>query len=181
MLFARNFLKHPRMLGSVIPSSRFLIEQVLGHVDWSRADVVVEYGPGVGTITTEILRRMGPGGTLVVMETNPEFVRFLQESVRDRRLQVVHDSAGAVGDTLLGLQCGPADYVISGIPFSTMPEQERDAVLNATRAALRPDGAFLVYQFSNSVGKHLRRVFERVERDFEPRNVLPARVFRCSG
>ena len=46
-LFALNFFKHPRMLGSIIPSSRFLIERVLRQVDWKRARVIVEYGPGV--------------------------------------------------------------------------------------------------------------------------------------
>ena len=48
LLFARNFLKHPRMLGSLIPSSRFLIDEVLQAVDWANARVIVEYGPGGG-------------------------------------------------------------------------------------------------------------------------------------
>ena len=50
-LFARNFIKHPTTLGSVIPSSRFLVNDLMSQVDWGRAQVVVEYGPGVGTIT----------------------------------------------------------------------------------------------------------------------------------
>ena len=51
LLFAKNFLQHPRMLGSLIPSSRFLVERLLRKVDWKRAKTIVEYGPGVGTIT----------------------------------------------------------------------------------------------------------------------------------
>ena len=46
------------MLGSVIPSSRFLVNDLMAQVDWDRARVVVEYGPGVGTITQHILKRM---------------------------------------------------------------------------------------------------------------------------
>ena len=53
LLFAQNFLKHPKMIGSLIPSSRRLIDRLLGKVDWNRARVIVEYGPGVGTITRE--------------------------------------------------------------------------------------------------------------------------------
>jgi len=60
LLFSRNFLKHPRMLGSVIPSSRFLVNRLLRQVDWSRARTIVEYGPGVGTITSHLLRRLDP-------------------------------------------------------------------------------------------------------------------------
>src|ERR1700692_749825 len=74
LLFARNFFRHPRMLGSIVPSSRFLIKQLLEPVDWAQARVIVEYGPGVGSITTEILRRMRPDASLIAIETNPEFV-----------------------------------------------------------------------------------------------------------
>ncbi len=82
LLFGRNFIKHPRMLGSLIPSSRFLVNHVLAEVDWARARVFLEYGPGVGTFTTEILRRMRPDAQLVAMETNTDFVRFLRRRVQ---------------------------------------------------------------------------------------------------
>jgi len=73
-LFARNFLKHPNMLGWFLPSSRFLVERVLRQVDWVRARIIVEYGPGVGTFTWEILRRMRPDAILIALETNGAFV-----------------------------------------------------------------------------------------------------------
>jgi phospholipid N-methyltransferase len=179
-LFARNFVKHPRMLGSVIPSSRFLIERVLGPVEWNRARVVVEFGPGVGTITREILARLHPEGALVVLETNPDFVAHLTESIRDPRLHVVHDSAAKIGAVLRERGLGAADYVISGIPFSTLPAEVREDVLAATRTALHARGSFLVYQFSARVLPDLRRVFGGVRRSYEPRNVLPAHLFFCT-
>jgi phospholipid N-methyltransferase len=178
-LFARNFLKHPMMLGSVIPSSRFLIANVLAKVNFREARVLVEYGPGVGTITTEILRRMRPDATLLAFETNEDFVRHLEERVRDPRLRVVHGSAAEVGTELAAAGPGRADNIISGVPFSTMPPEVRDAVLEGTRAALSPHGAFLVYQFSRKVYPHLRRVFREVRQGFEPLNILPAHLFYC--
>ena len=48
-IFFRQFLKHPGMIGSVIPSSRALVDAVLEPVDWERTRLFVEYGPGVGT------------------------------------------------------------------------------------------------------------------------------------
>ncbi len=180
LLFARNFFKHPRMLGSVIPSSRFLINQVLGKIDWKRARVIVEYGPGVGTITSEILRRLGPDGKLIVVETNAEFVHFLRSSIRDQRLHVVHGSAAEVGRYLAEAGVERADYIISGIPFSTMPQEVREDILRSTRASLQPDGAFLVYQFSPKVQPYLESEFSAVERAFELRNILPAQLFFCA-
>lgn len=180
LLFALNFFKHPKMLGSLIPSSRYLTDRLLRRIDWKRARVIVEYGPGVGTFTAEVLQRMSPEATLVVFETNEDFVQFLQESLPDPRLHVVHGSAEDVGVVLARLGCGSADYVISGIPFSTMPDDLRNRILGATRAVLRPDGQFLVYQFSAKVWPDLQRVFRHVHRDFEPLNVLPAQVFYCA-
>ncbi|HUF25792.1 MAG TPA: rRNA adenine N-6-methyltransferase family protein [Gemmatimonadaceae bacterium] len=179
LLFARNFLKHPRMLGSVIPSSRFLVDQVLRQVEWQRARVIVEYGPGVGNFTTEILRRMRPDATLVVIEMNPSFVGFLRETIVDSRLHVVEGSAADAAALLAQLGKPSADYVISGIPFTTLAPGVRESVLETTRGILRPDGAFLVYQFTASVLPHLVRFFGHVERRFEPFNVLPAQVFYC--
>src|SRR3974390_129304 len=87
-LFAKNFILHPFMLGSLIPSSRYLVGQVLQPIDWDRADVVVEYGPGVGTFTGEILKRMRSDAHLIVIEMNPDFVGFLRNSFQDPRLHV---------------------------------------------------------------------------------------------
>ncbi|MDF3053596.1 MAG: ribosomal methyltransferase KsgA/Dim1 family protein [Geminicoccaceae bacterium] len=88
LLFGRNFIKHPKMLGSLIPSSRFLVNKVLGEVDWDRARVFLEYGPGVGTFTTEILPhhpwvsgrgRRGSG----FAESQARRLRYLGHSIHD--------------------------------------------------------------------------------------------------
>jgi phospholipid N-methyltransferase len=179
LLFGRNFIKHPKMLGSLIPSSRFLVNKVLNEVDWASARVFLEYGPGVGTFTTEILRRMRPDAVLVVLETNADFVRFLRGKVRDDRLHVIHGSAADADAALARLDLGQADYVISGIPYTTMPPDVRDRILRKTHSVLHPNGAFLVYQFTRSVLPYLQQVFGLVRQDFEPLNVMPARLFYC--
>ena len=178
-LFARNFFKHPRMLGSVIPSSRFLIDHLLGQVDWNRARVFVEYGPGVGTITRHVLKRMRPDAKMIVVETNRDFVNFLRSTVNDPRLHVVHGSAADVRRALSDLGLGQADYVISGIPFSTLPPAVGESVIKATRDVLYPDGQFLVYQFSRAVQPGLERHFGHIRQDFEPLNIPPARLYYC--
>jgi phospholipid N-methyltransferase len=179
LLFGRNFLKHPKMLGSLIPSSRFLVNHLLAEVDWSRARVVLEYGPGVGTFTTEILRRMRPDAVLVALETNTDFVRFLRGRLRDDRLHVIHGSAADADAALARLDLRHADYVISGIPYTTMPPELRDVILHKTHSVLDPNGSFLVYQFTRAVLPYLQRVFGFVYQDFEPLNVMPARLYYC--
>src|ERR1700730_6885358 len=128
-LFFRNFFRHPRMLGSIIPSSRFLIKQVLAPIDWGKARVIVEYGQGGGSITSAILRGMRPDATLIVIETNPEFVSFLRASSDDERLHVVEASAESVVEILQQHGHEKANYVISGIPFSTISAPLRERIL----------------------------------------------------
>ena len=179
LLFARNFFRHPRMLGSIVPSSRFLIKELLQPIDWNQARVIVEYGPGVGVITAEILRRMRSDATLIVIEMNRDFVTHLRSALPDERLKVVEGSAEAVVEILARYGHDSANYIISGIPFSTLSAAVRERILRNTSAALAPGGAFLVFQFSTRVLEDLQRVFHYVRRKFEPLNVLPAHLFFC--
>lgn len=180
LIFAKNFFKHPKLLGSVIPSSRYLVQNLLSHVDWKRARVIVEYGPGIGNMTREILKRMRSDAVLVAVELNPEFAEFIRREINDSRLKVVCGSAGQIREVLQGLELEGADYVISGIPYSTMPEQVRRKILRDTRSILRPQGSFLVYQFTRTVLPYLQPIFANVQQGFEPRNILPARLFFCT-
>jgi phospholipid N-methyltransferase len=180
LLFASNFFRNPYMLGSIIPSSRFLVNKVLEPVDWDRARVIVEYGPGVGTFTAQILRRMRSDARLVVIETNVEFVQFLRESFPDPRLHVVQDSAAEVASVLQRLGLPAPRYVISGIPLGSMPEPERAEIAEQTRRVLEPGGAFLVYQFTARTLPTLRRTFGDVRRGFQLCNVPPAQLFVCA-
>lgn len=178
-LFATNFLKHPVMLGSMIPSSQRLIRTLLAPVDWERARFFVEYGPGVGTITRHILQRMHPDAQLLVLEINQDFVRYLQSAIDDPRLVVRGDSAARLGEVLDELGWPRIDYAVSGIPFSTMSPSDVTAVLQETRARLSPEGEFLVYQFSKRSGEYLRQRFEHIDREFVLWNVPPASCYRA--
>jgi len=52
--------------------------------------------------------------------------------------------------------------------------------MGETRNALNPGGAVLVYQFTRAVLPHLRVHFNQIQQDFEPLNILPARLFYCT-
>ena len=175
--FLRGFFKHPVMVGSIVPSSKVLIDRMLSPVDWENARLFVEYGPGVGTFTRPVLDRLHPDAKLVTIDTNPDFTRYLKESVNDERLIAVTGSAADVEKILDDRGLGSADYVLSGLPFSTLPPGVGAAIGKATAKVIRPGGAFLVYQFSPKVREFIKPYFERVERGFEWINVPPATLF----
>ena len=176
-MFFRGFLKHPVMVGSVIPSSKTLIDRMLAPVDWANTKLFVEYGPGVGTFTRPILERLAPDATLVAIDTNPDFCEYLKRSVSDSRLQIVNGSAADVVEILDELGLGKADYTISGLPFSTLPPGVGPMIAKATATSLKPNGAFLVYQFRPKVRDIIEPYFQRVDHAFELINVPPAQLW----
>ena len=180
-IFFRQFLKHPGMIGSVIPSSRTLVDAVLAPVDWERARLFVEYGPGVGTFTRPILERMHPDATLIAIDLNLDFVAWLDAQIDDPRLRVVHGSAVDVRRFIREAGHQQADYVLSGLPFSTLPDGVGAAICAETRAALRPGGEFLIYQYSRYVLRLLAPLFGTVSERLEWRNIPPCRVIRAAG
>jgi phospholipid N-methyltransferase len=177
LLFLRQFLRHPRMVGSVIPTSRSAVRALLRPVDWSTVRCAVEYGPGTGVFTRALLERLEPGARLVAIDPNPLFITHLRRTITDERLICVEGSAADVEQILADRGIDAADRIISGLPFSTLPPALADEIVAATRRALRPGGAFLVYQYSLFLLPLLRRHFEHVTRALVWRCVPPARLF----
>ena len=176
-MFLRGFLKHPVMVGSIVPSSQRLIAKMLARVDWGKTRLFVEYGPGVGTFCQPILDRLAPDATLLVIDTNSDFIQHLRREIRDSRFIAVEGSAADVAAIIAEHGFASADYVLSGLPFSTLPPGVGDAIAAATHAVLRPGGAFLVYQFRARVRDFLAPHFTRIDPGFEWWNVPPAHLF----
>ncbi|MFN3944138.1 MAG: class I SAM-dependent methyltransferase [Allosphingosinicella sp.] len=175
--FLRGFIKHPVMVGSVIPSSKMLIDKMLDPVDWANCKLFVEYGPGVGTFTEHVLERMAPDATLIAIDTNADFTHYLNAKFADSRLDAVTGSAANVRKIMKDRGFDNADYILSGIPFSTLPAGLGPKIAAETSEAIRPGGAFLVYQFSPKVRDFIAPHFDRIDRGFEWRNIPPAQLF----
>ncbi len=175
--FLMGFVKHPRMVGSVIPSTRILIDKMLEPVDWESTKLFVEYGPGVGTFTEQILDRLAPDATLLTIDTNPDFTAYLNGKFTDSRLDAVTGSAANVRRIMAERGFGEADFILSGLPFSTLPPGVGPRIAAETAEAIRPGGAFLVYQFSPKVRQYIDPHFDRIDRGFEWRNIPPATLF----
>ena len=175
--FLRGFFKHPVMVGSIIPSSRRTIDKMLAPVDWATTRLFVEYGPGVGTFTRPILDRLGPDATLIAIDTNPDFVAYLKDDIADDRLVAVNGSAADVEKIVAAHGFDHADYVVSGLPFSTLPAGLGEAIGAATARVIRPGGAFMVYQFRAKVRDFMDPYFDRIDKGFEWVNVPPVCMF----
>lgn len=176
-MFLRGFFKHPVMVGSVMPSTQKLIDKMLSPVDWANTKLFVEYGPGVGTFCPTILEHMGPDAHYIAIDTNPDFIRYLRQTITDKRFFAVHGSAADVRQIIADHGHDHADYMLSGLPFSTLPEGIGPRIASETFAALRPGGAFLVYQFSPKVKDFLTPHAGHIDHAMEWWNVPPAQLY----
>ena len=177
--FLRSFLRDWRTIGSVTPSSRFLVDAMLDEVDFGRARRVVEYGPGTGVFTVEALRRLRTDGQLLALDTEAHFIEALRQRLPDPRLIAVPGSAASVERHVAALGWAAADAIISGIPYTAMPAELRTAILRASAAALAPDGLFLAYQYSPYIRPLLGRLYGCVRTRWVALNVPPAFYFVC--
>ncbi len=176
-VFFRGFVEHPRMVGSIIPSSRFTVRRMLEPVDWRNCRLFVEYGPGIGTFCRPVLERLSGDATLIVIDTNPLYIEYLSQAIRDKRFVAVHGSAADVEKIVRDHGFEQADYVLSGLPFSTLPTGVAPAIAAATHRVLRPGGGFLVYQFTAACREYMAPHFARIDAGFEWLNILPCKLF----
>lgn len=176
--FFREFLKNGKGVGSVYPSSRFLQRKMVSKVDFHNADCIVEFGPGEGCITRQILKRMGPDTQLFSFEMNEMFIeKFLQFD--DPRVHIIHDSAENFGKYLAEQGLEKADYIISSLPLTNFPIPLKEKILDEAIEGLAPGGIYMQYQYSTTALKMLKQKFSKVKMGFIPINIPPAFVYTC--
>lgn len=176
-VFFKGFVKHPVMVGSIIPSSDRTVKKMLEPVDWDSTKLFVEYGPGIGTFCQPVLDRMRPDATLLVIDLNEDFIDYLRKTIRDSRFIAVHGSAADVNAIIAQFGFKNADYILSGLPFSTLPNNLGPIIAEETAKAIRPGGAFLVYQFRARARDFMAPHFRRIDKGFEAWNILPCHLF----
>jgi len=129
---AAEFLRHPSMVGSGFPATAKMVRHVLAPLGLSQMCLVIEYGPGSGRFTFEMLRRMRPDARLLAIETGEAFVEKLREDCDDPRLIVVEGSARDVNRYRADHHLGSADCILSGLPFSTLDPEDARVIMSET-------------------------------------------------
>lgn len=171
--YIKNFLQD-QDVAAIAPSSSFLVRRVCKWIDFDTDNVIVEYGPGNGVFSEFILDHMTANSTLLLVESNPDFVETLEEKTADDpRAIVVEDRAENIVEILDARDIDEVDYILSGIPFSFLDEDTKHDLLTRTRDVLSEDGKFLVYQNYNHMEAPLRAHFSEVQKEYEPRNIPP--------
>ncbi|AYA36056.1 methyltransferase domain-containing protein [Hymenobacter oligotrophus] len=177
MSFLEEFFRNPATVGSLVPSSRELTEQVMAPIDFATADCIVEYGPGTGVFTDALLKRRRPETAVVLVEVNRRFSELLrQRYAAHHNVHVVHGSADKTADFLRPLGLGPVDYVVCGLPFSSLSRRLGWRILEHTQQLLHPEGKLVLFQYSLRNTRLFERFFRPVGHEHVLLNLPPAHV-----
>ncbi|RKN71896.1 class I SAM-dependent methyltransferase [Paenibacillus ginsengarvi] len=177
-LFLYKFIRSPKQVGSITPSSPFLAKTMVGQVPWHRVNAVAELGAGTGAITKFIAAARQKPTKVLLFEKDaslrealsaayPEFGCYADASSIDMALKKE------------GLGEGQLDCILSGLPFFNFPQQLRDKLMEQIARSLKPGGLFIAFQYSQQMKKQLDRQFELEHVRFVPLNMPPAFVYVC--
>lgn len=144
--FFRSWLRHPRHVGAVLPSSRALGRLMAAQLDVERPGTVVELGGGTGAITRELLAAGIHPRRLLVLERDPNFHRMLRE--RFPAVRVVQGDAAALGDVVRDNDAGQVNAVVSGLPMLNFPPELQNAILKGAFGQMDENGLFVQFTYS---------------------------------
>ena len=178
--FFSAFLKQSKNVGAVAPSSKFLVKKMVDPIDFTNVKCIVEFGPGTGTITHELLNRMPPDSLLLAFEINKEFCEKLK-GIKDSRLRIISDTAENIENYLPENKIQKVDYIVSSLPFAMIPNGIVRNILKISLKVLSPAGAFIQYQYSLNSYRRLKNTFKNVDLNFTPMNIPPAFIFTCTN
>ena len=175
--FLEEFLRNPAVVGSMVPSSRELTDKVMEPIDFASATCIVEYGPGTGVFTDVLLQRRRAETVLVLVEVNRRFCKLLQERYAGQpNVHVVHGSADKTSQYLQRFGVEQVNYVVCGLPFSSLPRRLGWRILEHTRSILLPNGKLVLFQYSLRNERLFGKFFRQVNQEHVLLNLPPAYV-----
>ncbi|WP_150910597.1 class I SAM-dependent methyltransferase [Marinobacter halotolerans] len=175
-LFLRRFVNCPLAVGSVLPSSRYLVRSMVAGIDWPRVETVAELGAGTGVITDAIDHSRHPDSRFLSFECDDN----MRHALADRYPSVNFcQDAFRLRTELRERQLQGLDCVVSGLPLFNFPDRERRLLLTDIHELLNPGGVFVAFQYTRVLKPFLVSMYDEMETYFVWANLPPAFVYLC--
>ncbi|MEI7512384.1 MAG: rRNA adenine N-6-methyltransferase family protein [Candidatus Uhrbacteria bacterium] len=181
-----EFFTRPVAAGAIMASGNELSELITDLAELPKAQTIVEFGPGTGVFTKEIIRKMSADALLISIEKDGQFIERLKTEFPNVRFY--HDAASSITKHLQDNELATCDRIVSGLPWSIFSEQIQTETLKAAYDSLVPGGMFLTFAYIHSqflpdgirFKRLLKRTFKEVHRSrIAWKNVPPAFVYVC--
>lgn len=145
--FLQAFLKNPLHVGAITPSSPELALRMIEDIRPAEGDIVLELGVGTGSFTKLINQIVPDNKSYLGVEISRDFVKSLKKEYphlkfvcgNATRLQKLHEKSGL----------GKVSYIISGIPFVTLPNEIGDEILQEIGKFMDRGCMFRTFQYAH--------------------------------
>lgn len=176
LLFLHRFFGHPKRVGSVAPSSRFLAARMMEPIPWEQVQAVAELGSGTGAITRAIQANADSSTRILLFEMDKRMREYLKIQYPSF---TCHTNARHLTVKMKQDHIDQLDVVVSGLPFFNFTPDNREFLINQVLEALKPGGLFITYQYSLQMKRILADKFIIEEIKYVPFNIPPAFVYVC--
>jgi phospholipid N-methyltransferase len=145
--FLQAFLKNPLHVGAITPSSPDLALQMIEDIEPTEQNIVVELGVGTGSFTKPISQIVSDDKSYLGVEISRDFVKALKKEYPNLKfvcgnatnLHKLHEKSGL----------GKVGYIISGIPFVTLPNEVGDEILVEISKFMEQGCMFRTFQYAH--------------------------------
>lgn len=143
LAFWGEFLRNPRDVGSVIPSSQILGNAVAKEVLRSKPGYVIELGAGTGSITHSLVQIHHLLTELIVIEKSEKLANVLLQ--RYAKVNIKAGCASLLADLHI-----PDDQpltIVSSLPFRSLPRRELETIRDLISNLGKREAGFRLIQY----------------------------------
>ncbi|MBN2376693.1 MAG: methyltransferase domain-containing protein [Sedimentisphaerales bacterium] len=184
--FLKEFIRSPKNIGAIAPSSMKLAQAIVKHSGAAQAANILEFGAGTGVFTQVILREKKPDANFIAIEHNDSLSEMLRQHFPDTA--IVTDSVENVSQIMQQHNMAKSDCIVCGLPWTAFSQDMQNRLIMSAISALAPGGTFATFAYwpllflpaGMRFRKILYNLFSHVE--ISPivwKNLPPAIVYRC--
>lgn len=149
VLFFREWIQGPGMVGAVCSSSRYLAAEMAARVPPGNG-IVIELGAGTGMVTQALLEHGISARRLIIIERAEGFVEHLRH--RFPEATVIHGDAADLCELIP--QGRPIDAIVSSLPLRSLPSHLRARIIAQWRQALDRHGSLIQFTYDIRPQEH---------------------------
>lgn len=154
--FRRNF----HHTGAILPSGAFLAGALVRPLRGPHPPArILEVGPGTGSVTRAIARRMAPGDRLDAVEINARFAALLRDRIaREPAFDLCRDDIEVITAPVQQLVGESVyDYIVSGLPLNNFTGADIRSIFRTFTRLLKPGGMLTYFEYP--LVRHLKVPF----------------------
>lgn len=146
--FLNHFIKDPKIIGALTPSSPFLAKAVVKriHQEQKKNRRILEIGAGSGAITKQLINELNPGDHLDLIECVPGLIDQLTTLIENsKKKDQISLHVGFIEDFHPKEKY---DQIVSGLPLTVFPpEKVVQFYEQLEKELLKKEGLYSYYEY----------------------------------